>query len=151
MESEAGFPFSTLYFIPQWCKRPGLMSWIYQVIRALERGKQCSQPGKMQRCLLALNTREKKWNRIIFSPDTAGKLPKRKLKVCKCDWVLNAKDLKPEQEPGLLVMNSWWIPQGKARDVFAAPGLLRLMSIKEDQKTQRCIPCAGFPKSSADT
>lgn len=30
-------------------------------------------------------------NRMIFFSDTAERLPKRQSKVCKCDWVLNAK------------------------------------------------------------
>lgn len=46
------------------------MSWIYQVIRAIRRRKQRSQPGKMQRWLLTVNTSEKKTRLEWFSPLT---------------------------------------------------------------------------------
>lgn len=46
---------------------------------------------------------------MILSSDTAGKLSKMKSKLCKCDWVLNAKIFESNSEQELVagvLMNS---------------------------------------------
>ena len=46
---------------------------------------------------------------MISSSDTAGKLSKMKSKLCKCDWVLNAKIFESNSEQELVagvLMNS---------------------------------------------